>query len=438
MSNGILTNEGISLLATKQSQNEPLIIDRFLFAYFDGLNVEQEPPATEPMPPAPNQVDELPVTAQGYIDDDSVVYSCYMGTDIGDYDFNWVGMLSEEGTLVAVSYVSPILKYATAGQVLGNAITRNFTIVYNDAKAITNINVEASTWQFQHDTATETYKGIVQLATPAEVAEGANSEKVLTPKTAHDHYAPQINSALNSIQTLFNVQAQKLDAEHISSKEFLLNMFFGGGPYVSRLSNSDVIGLRFAEPEWATEEIVLSTYEVAVHGHPPNTSGSISYQLVSGVHPAAQYYGKVARLHRMGFHVYGMDNWEDMELRVGGITGLRIGNDLKILIDTLQMVAPGQFNIVTIDTGLTLQNGAYIFELLVHSDTAIYMLNGQIVYSHEFPTLFNELIKSEDASTSHGRDSHLIQFDVHPNQSWSTDKLNNVVFGFLFEEFLAI
>ena len=70
-----------------------------------------------------------------------------MDTRVGDFTFNWIGLTASDGTLIAVAYVPPILKRATAGGVQGNNITRNFLLQFTDAQTATGISVPAETWQ---------------------------------------------------------------------------------------------------------------------------------------------------------------------------------------------------------------------------------------------------------------------------------------------------
>ena len=172
MSQGILTNAGRDLFAAKQGAMETLIIDRFMLANIPGLNPADPVDPDEPIPNLADQVATLAVTQTAYVSADKVVYSLFMGTQVGDFDFNWVGLLADDDTLVAVRYIETVSKFATTGQDIGNAITRNFLITYTDAQAITNVTVDADTWQLQFDYATETQAGIVEAATQSETDNG--------------------------------------------------------------------------------------------------------------------------------------------------------------------------------------------------------------------------------------------------------------------------
>lgn len=184
MGQGTLTNAGRALFAAKQAASQVLVVDRFMLANIPGLVAATAENQNEPLPPVGQRVATLAVTQQGYVSPDSVVYSLYLGTEVGNYTFNWVGLLAADNTLVAVRYIEPINKFASAGGSIGNAITRNFLVSYVDAAAITNISVQASAWQFHHDQATEAQRGIAMLATQAETDAGTNDTKMVTPLKA--------------------------------------------------------------------------------------------------------------------------------------------------------------------------------------------------------------------------------------------------------------
>jgi hypothetical protein len=78
------------------------------------------------------------------------VYSSQIGSDVGDWDFNWIGLETAEGTLFAVSYVPLQIKRRNIPPLqIGNNLTRNFLVAFDGAQALTGISIDASTWQ--HD-----------------------------------------------------------------------------------------------------------------------------------------------------------------------------------------------------------------------------------------------------------------------------------------------
>jgi Phage tail-collar fibre protein len=146
-----ITIAGEQLIAQKQGASQVLQITQFILANVPSLGAE---PANriEALPPAGQIVDTQPVTHQGYVNANQVVYSLALDSTIGDYDFNWVGLKSAEGTLIACEHIPLTQKRKTAGPVAGNNLTRNFLLAFSGATATTAIAVPASTWQIDFTT----------------------------------------------------------------------------------------------------------------------------------------------------------------------------------------------------------------------------------------------------------------------------------------------
>ncbi|WP_331352568.1 phage tail protein [Cellvibrio sp. UBA7671] len=140
-------NTGRAKIALKQANSEPLIISRFVFADIPGLDTAAPVDVAQGMPAPAHIVHEQLKTAQGYVAENKVVYSIILGATVGNFYFNWVGIVDEDDTLIGVSYTPRQYKYETAGLTTGNTITRNFLTQYNNASEITGITVPAETWQ---------------------------------------------------------------------------------------------------------------------------------------------------------------------------------------------------------------------------------------------------------------------------------------------------
>ena len=143
---GFITIQGENQIAAKQGAGETLNITGFVLANIDGLGAEPVNRIAS-LPAPPDIMDELNVTKFGYVNTNQVVYSLVMDSSIGDYDFNWVGLVDDEGVLIAVTHTPLIQKRATSGGVPGNNLTRNFLIAYSGIQATTAIAVPAETWQ---------------------------------------------------------------------------------------------------------------------------------------------------------------------------------------------------------------------------------------------------------------------------------------------------
>ena len=144
-----ITLAGESLIAQKQGTLQILDVTRFVLANIPGLDTTLPIDRAAGLPAAELIVHTQAVTRQGYLNPNQVVSSLMLGSDIGDFDFNWIGLLSAEDVLVIAASVPRQQKRREIPPVqTGNNLTRNIVLEYNGAQALTGINVPASTWQF--------------------------------------------------------------------------------------------------------------------------------------------------------------------------------------------------------------------------------------------------------------------------------------------------
>lgn len=147
----ILTIAGENIFALKQAQGQVLNLDRFVLAYIPDLDPDLAIDRTEGIPAAENIVHThvIPADRKGYVNPSQVVYSLQLTSDIGDFVFNWVGLLAEDDTVVAITHLPELDKWRNvpAENKLGNTLIRNIMLEYAGAREITSITVEADTWQ---------------------------------------------------------------------------------------------------------------------------------------------------------------------------------------------------------------------------------------------------------------------------------------------------
>lgn len=147
----IMTAAGEALMARLQAAGLPLVIDTFLFAHVPDLDPDA---AVSPASGVPTEHVVLeypiPVEYRAFINPNQVVYSALLGSDMGDFSFNWQGLVcSEHDTLIAVA-TFPTLekrKYDAASGGVGNNLTRNFMLEFSGARELTGITVSADVWQ---------------------------------------------------------------------------------------------------------------------------------------------------------------------------------------------------------------------------------------------------------------------------------------------------
>ncbi|MBT0624368.1 phage tail protein [Pseudomonas fluorescens] len=147
-----ITLAGESLIAQKLGSQQRLDVVRFIFANVPGLDPNAPVNRAAAKPPASQIVHSYTIPQQnvGYVNPNQVVYSSMLGSDIGDFDWNWIGLETAENVLLAVAYMPLQQKRKNIPPLqLGNNVTRNILVVFDGAQALTGVTIDAKTWQ--HD-----------------------------------------------------------------------------------------------------------------------------------------------------------------------------------------------------------------------------------------------------------------------------------------------
>ena len=143
-----ITFAGEKLFATQAQLNQALDIDTFIFANVPGQDSTAAIDRNEGLPPVAQRVHTQAVQQKGKINDNIVVYSTVLESITGPFEFNWVGLYSSvHQTLIAVQHIPTVNKTTTVGGAAGNTLNRNFGIEYSGIAALTEITVDAQTWQ---------------------------------------------------------------------------------------------------------------------------------------------------------------------------------------------------------------------------------------------------------------------------------------------------
>ncbi|MEH6729730.1 MAG: phage tail protein [Pseudoalteromonas distincta] len=143
-----ITFAGEKLFATQAQLNQALDIDTFIFANVPGQDPTAAIDRNEGLPPVAQRVHTQAVQQKGKINDNIVVYSTVLESITGPFEFNWVGLYSSvHQTLIAVQHIPTVNKTTTVGGAAGNTLNRNFGIEYSGIAALTEITVDAQTWQ---------------------------------------------------------------------------------------------------------------------------------------------------------------------------------------------------------------------------------------------------------------------------------------------------
>ncbi|MEZ6877620.1 phage tail protein [Enterobacter sp. KBR-315C3_2022] len=134
--------------AQQASTGEPVLLDEFVFALVPGLDPDSPVDRNETLPPAAQIVCREPVTRKGVVNENAVVHSVVLGADVGDFSFNWIGLINKaSGTLAMIVHAPEQQKLKTKEGQQGNVLTRSFLMEFTGAQTETAINTPAETWQ---------------------------------------------------------------------------------------------------------------------------------------------------------------------------------------------------------------------------------------------------------------------------------------------------
>ncbi|HAS1959800.1 TPA: hypothetical protein I4D82_08815 [Enterobacter cloacae] len=131
--------------------NEPALPDQMIFALIPGQDVTADIDPGEGMPDASQIVYTSGFTRIGKLNENAVVYSVVLDTTIGNWSYNWVGIVdSATGAVLMIVHCDEQKKIKTAGGVQGNNLIRNMVMEFAGAAEATQITVTPETWQIDY------------------------------------------------------------------------------------------------------------------------------------------------------------------------------------------------------------------------------------------------------------------------------------------------
>lgn len=134
--------------AQQATTGEPVLLDEFVFALVPGLDPTLPVERSETLPPVAQIVHRAAVARKGVVNENSVVHSAVLGADVGDFSFNWIGLINKaSGTLAMIVHAPEQQKLKTKDGQQGNVLTRSFLMEFTGAQTETAINTPAETWQ---------------------------------------------------------------------------------------------------------------------------------------------------------------------------------------------------------------------------------------------------------------------------------------------------
>lgn len=143
-----IVKSGRDYITSNLKANLQSDITRFILAdvpHSDPLSPVDD---NETMPTSEQIKYDETITRKSKMNDDAVVFSQIIMSDVGDFDFNWIGLATDDDTLIAVAYVERQHKRAYINEQIGNTLTRNMVLQFANAADALGVNVSPETWQF--------------------------------------------------------------------------------------------------------------------------------------------------------------------------------------------------------------------------------------------------------------------------------------------------
>lgn len=218
----VITTDFERWKAQEAALGKPVALNEFVFANVPGLDPSKDISRDEKLPPSGQIVHRQAVNKAGLASENAVAYSVTLGTDAGDFVFNWIGLVNKEsGTLAMITHAPEQRKIKTVDGVQGNVLTRSFLLEFNGAAKETQITTSAETWQIDFTARLAGMDEMQRLAsrdiygTAAFFGDGflvtkAAEQYRVTPGTA---YIEGLRGTLEEITTFNNLRDTKIYAD---------------------------------------------------------------------------------------------------------------------------------------------------------------------------------------------------------------------------------
>jgi hypothetical protein len=165
---GIITNAGTQYIADKTLLNQGLEVKEIVIANVPGIteNIPRDP--AQGLPAELEIMHRRDIDAAGKVDENTVAWSVVLDQDVGDFDYNWIGLVTTDGTLIALDYLP--LQRKRAG--VNNVHNRSFVLQFAGAAALSQITIPAESWMFDYTPRIDALE--LQMATYKKAIENAS------------------------------------------------------------------------------------------------------------------------------------------------------------------------------------------------------------------------------------------------------------------------
>ncbi|WP_411170810.1 phage tail protein [Klebsiella michiganensis] len=147
----VITNAFQEWNVNKILANEPAVPDQMIFALVPGQDAGADVDPGEGLPPAAQRAHTAKITHMGALNTNAVVYSVVLDTTVGDWSYNWIGLVdSATGTVLMIVHTETQKKIKTQGGNQGNNLVRNLAMEFAGAASAAQITVTPETWQIDY------------------------------------------------------------------------------------------------------------------------------------------------------------------------------------------------------------------------------------------------------------------------------------------------
>lgn len=143
---GIITEAGSQYIANKTLLNQGLEVKEIVIANIPGITENTPRDPAEGLPTELQIMHRRDIDAAGKVDENTVAWSVVLDQNVGDFDYNWIGLVTADGTLIALDYLP--LQRKRAG--VNNVHNRSFVLQFAGAAALAQITIPAESWMFDY------------------------------------------------------------------------------------------------------------------------------------------------------------------------------------------------------------------------------------------------------------------------------------------------
>ena len=143
---GIITDAGTQYIADKTLLNQGLEVKEIVIANVPGITENTPRDPAQSVPSDSEIMHRRDIDAAGKVDENTVAWSVVLDQDVGDFDYNWIGLVTSDGTLIALDYLP--LQRKRAG--VNNVHNRSFVLQFAGAAALAQITIPAESWMFDY------------------------------------------------------------------------------------------------------------------------------------------------------------------------------------------------------------------------------------------------------------------------------------------------